>query len=115
MNASLKSYSPEMQELHVSNDLLGDPAALQAAWDRDGYWFFRDVLDRQVIGRIRGLYMQMLDEYGVADKDDPKGRYNGGDLGKLPNLVNHSPLNAAKVHKELHEAPTINAFFRTLF
>src|SRR5581483_3085536 len=37
--------TPPMRERSVSNHLLGNRAALDAAWDRDGYWFFRDVLD----------------------------------------------------------------------
>jgi len=105
----------QMRELNVSNDLLGDRAALQAAWDRDGYWFFRDVLDKDVIARIRGIYADYLAGLGLADREDPAIRYNGGDLSKLPNQANASPLNIAHVERELHEAPTVNAFFKKLF
>ena len=106
---------PEMGELYCSNAHLGDPAALAAAWDRDGYWFFRDVLDTSVIARIRQVYVDYLVGMGLTDPADPAHRYNGADYASLPINSNLTRLNEAKVHKLLHEAPTINAFFRTLF
>lgn len=116
MNAPLKSQAPPMQELNTANHLLGNQEALKEAWERDGYWFFRDVLDREVIARIRRIYMDYLDDMGVADKDDAQAKYNGADLTRLESYsINQSPLNKAKVHEELHQAPTINRFFEELF
>ena len=106
---------PAMRELNCSNTLLGDPQALAEAWERDGYWFFRDVLDREVIARIRQVYVDYLVEMGVTDPVDPAHRYNGADYSGLPINSNLSKLNEAKAHKLLHEAPTINAFFEKLF
>lgn len=105
---------PAMRELNVSNHLLGDQKALAAAWERDGYWFFRDVLDKDVIAGIRKVYLDYLNELGVTDPEDP-GLYNGADLTNLPVNSNVNKLNERKVHTLLHEAPTINAFFRQLF
>jgi len=107
--------SPPMGELNVSNGLLGDPAALRVAWDRDGYWFFRDVLDKDVIAEIRAKYMRYLADYGAVDLADPQARCLGGDLDALRKITNDSRLNREKTHRLLHEAPTINAFFRRLF
>jgi hypothetical protein len=107
--------APAMRELTVANDLLDQPEALQAAWERDGYWFFRDVLDKSVIASIRGLYVEHLAGLGVVDRNDPDARYNGADLTALEGTVNSSPLNEAKAHRLLHESPTINAFFTRLF
>jgi 1-deoxypentalenic acid 11beta-hydroxylase len=104
-----------MGELAVSNDLLGDRQALAAAWDRDGYWFFRGVLDAQVIAGIRQAYVEYLVEMGVADAGDPEARYNGADYTDLPINSNATRLNEHKVHRLLHEAPAINAFFARLF
>jgi ectoine hydroxylase-related dioxygenase (phytanoyl-CoA dioxygenase family) len=106
---------PEMKELTVANDLLDHPEALRAAWDRDGYWFFRDVLDQSVIASIRGLYVEHLAQLGLVDRNDPQVRYTGADLTALEGMVNSSPLNKAKAHKLLHESPAINAFFTRLF
>lgn len=115
MNMQTQKIMPDMGELNVSNAALGDQEALARAWDRDGYWFFRDVLDKKVIARIRQVYVDYLVELGVANPDDPTARYNGGDLSKLPANVNETKLNQQKIHRMLHEAPEINAFFKKLF
>lgn len=113
MNAPALHLTPDMGELHVANALLGDRAALDAAWARDGYWFFRNVLDLHVIARIRQIYVDFLVQSGVADADDPAIRYNGGDLSAFPPRMD--PLVERQVYRELHEAPEINAFFERLF
>jgi len=115
MNMHIPNVLPAMGELQVSNHLLGDQKALAEAWDRDGYWFFRDVLDKGVIARIRDVYANYLADMGLVDRDDPEARYNGADYAHLPINTNISRLNDEKVHKLLHEAPEINAFFAKLF
>ena len=115
MNIQAAHVLPEMGELYCSNHLLGDPKALAESWDRHGYWFFRDVLDKTVIANIRQVYVDYLVELGVVDPNDPKARYNGADLSNVPANSNRTKLNDRKVHKLLHEAPTINAFFEKLF
>jgi hypothetical protein len=72
--------TPPMREFNVSNDLLFDQAALSAAWDRDGYWFFKDVLDHRAIGRLRNTYMDTLKAAGVIDEHETEPVYNGVDL-----------------------------------
>lgn len=115
MNVQTAQIQPEMGELNASNALLGDQDALARAWERDGYWFFRDVLDKAVIAQIRQVYVDYLVELGVTDPGDRLARYNGGDRSALPANVNQTRLNDIKVHKLLHEAPTINLFFKQLF
>ena len=114
MTIHTAAFAPQFAELNCSNHLLGDLEALAAAWDRDGYWFFRDVLDKQVIARIRQAYIQHLVKLGVTNPNDPEHRYNGAEYPAAAN-INDVELNAAKTHKLLHEAPTINAFFSRLF
>lgn len=115
MNMHVPQLTPAMGEFNVSNDLLGDHEALKASWERDGYWFFRDVLDKAVIAKIRGIYVDYLVEMGLADPNDPEVRYNGAEYAHLPINSNQSRLNERKIHRLLHEAPTINAFFAKLF
>jgi len=115
MNMHAQNLLPAMGTLNISNDLLGDQAALAAAWERDGYWFFRDVLDRDVIARIRQVYVDYLADMGLVEPGDASARYNGKDYAHLPININESRLNDDKVHRLLHEAPTINAFFAKLF
>ena len=106
---------PPMGELNVSNHLLGDHAALKEAWERDGYWFFRDVLDKEVIAGIRAVHAEYLAGFGLTDPDDLEIRYNGADYSHFPANSNDTELNRRKVHTMLHDAPTINAFFARLF
>ena len=115
MNMHVPQISPAMGEFTVSNHLLGDQDALKAAWERDGYWFFRDVLDKAVIADIRQVYVDYLVEMGLTDPNDPEAHYNGADYAHLPINSNRTKMNERKVHKLLHDAPTINAFFTRLF
>jgi hypothetical protein len=103
---------PPTRELNVSNDLLDDRDALDAAWERDGYWFFRDVLDRDAVGRLRGVYMDLLAQYGVADRSDPEARYNGASLESFPFRMD--PLSKRKAWKPFVTDPAIHGFFRRL-
>ena len=92
MNAPTQ-IMPELRELNVSNPLLGDKEALAAAWDRDGYWFFRDVLDKEVIAGIRQAYVDYLVEMGLVDPGAPEPRYNGADYSHLPVNSNVTKMN----------------------
>jgi 1-deoxypentalenic acid 11beta-hydroxylase len=115
MDMNVSAGNPVMRELKTANHLIGDHKALQEAFDRDGYWFFRDVLDQNVIAKIRGVYLDYLVEMGLTDPNDPEHAYNGADYANLPINSNQSKLNDIRADKLLHEAPTINEFFARLF
>jgi len=126
MRATIESKfpnTPPMREFNVSNDLLGDRAALEAAWERDGYWFFRDVLEREAIHRLRAVYLRHLKEAGVVDPASSEAAiYNGASLESYGIGVNHtSPENVAndplfQEHpgKQFVADPAIHKFFRVL-
>lgn len=103
---------PEMGELYCSNAHLGDPAALAAAWDRDGYWFFRDVLDQDAVGRLRSVFLDELSQLGVVAPDDPVARYNGQSLEGFPRRM--EPLAERKLWKPFVAEPAIHGFFKRL-
>jgi len=46
MTGATGAKAPPMGPVNVSSHLSGNKAALDEAWERDGYWSFRDVLDR---------------------------------------------------------------------
>ncbi len=115
MDMNVATGNPVMGELKTANHLLGDQKALQEAFEQDGYWFFRNVLDPEVIGKIRGVYIDYLAEMGLTDPADPEHLYNGADYSKLPINSNETKLNEIRADKLLHEAPTINSFFARLF
>ena len=88
MNAMLEPGfigTPPMREFNLSNHLLDNHAALEAAWDRDGYWFFRDVLDKDAVARLRAVYLKVLGDLGVIDTGRTDAAvYNGASLETFP-------------------------------
>lgn len=102
----------EIRPLKTHNHLLGDRKALEKAWHSDGYWFFRDVLDKGAIGRFRDSYIGELDRLGVvscdpAERTEAGVRYNGADLTNFPNrmegLARHKPWKAFVSETPIHE------------
>lgn len=69
--------SPEMPDFKVSNDLLGDKAALDAAFARDGYLFFRNVVDREILDKLAQAFLGELKAAGVVDRDAKEPIHNG--------------------------------------
>lgn len=109
-----------MRELTVSNHLLDDQAALDAAWERDGYWFFRDVLDKGAIGRLRDVYLDVLGELGVIDPERRDAAiHNGAPLDDFPirndGTPGSDPLMARYPRNQFVAEPAISAFFTRLF
>ena len=109
---------PQMQELKTHNHLLGNLAALDEAWESDGYWFFRDVLDKDAVGRLRRSWIDVLENEGVIDPvgdapTDKSVRYNGSTLEKFPfrmdPLARQKPWPAFVAEKPIHD------FFTRLF
>lgn len=102
----------QFAELATANHLIGDPAGLEAALERDGYWFFRDVLDHAAVADLRRTFVAELARQGVVDPADPDALYNG------------KPFDADLFRRHLREAavwrdfvahPRIDAFFHALF
>jgi ectoine hydroxylase-related dioxygenase (phytanoyl-CoA dioxygenase family) len=109
-----------MREFNVSNHLLGNRAALDAAWDRDGYWFFRDVLDKGAIARLRAVFLRVLDQLGVIDPSRTDAAvYNGASLENFPIVMGGDPaidpLLALDPMRQFVAEPAIHTFFTRLF
>ncbi len=54
-------------EMEVANDLLDDPAALRDQFDRDGYLYFRRLLDPEVVNKVRRDILGVLGELGWTE------------------------------------------------
>ena len=123
MNAMIKSKfadTPAMQEFNVSNHLLGDRAALEAAFERDGYWFFRGILDKDAIARVRALYLEVLDELGVIEPGCTDAAiYNGASIEDFPIKMGGDPaidpLLARYPRDLLVQDPKVKPVFEQLF
>lgn len=122
MNAIITSKlegTPAMQEFNVSNHLLGDRAALDAAWERDGYWFFRGVIDKDAVAQTRAEFLRILDELGVIDPSHTEAAvYNGAPLEDFPIKMGGDPTKDPLLKRYpldlLVEHPKVNAFFEEL-
>lgn len=106
------------KELKTHNHLLGDLAALNQAWERDGYWFFRDVLDKGAVGRLRDEYIRELERFEVIDpvgdaSTERSVEYNGKSLEGFPFRM--EPLAAREPWRAFAAEPPIHDFFTRLF
>lgn len=114
----MSAATPPMGELKTHNHLLGDRPALDTAWERDGYWFFRGVLDAGAVGRLRQVYIDELERQGVIDPvgdapTDKSVRYNGVSLAAYPFRM--EPIAARAPWRSFVAEPPIRAFFTRLF
>ncbi|WP_181316740.1 phytanoyl-CoA dioxygenase family protein [Sphingobium sp. AEW001] len=112
--------TPTIREFNVSNHLLGDRAALEAAWERDGYWFFRDVLDKDAVARVRATYREVLEALDVVEAGDPdQTLYNGAALDDYPIKMGGDPtidpLLARYPSGAFLAEPPIRHFFEQVF
>ncbi|MDA1190337.1 MAG: phytanoyl-CoA dioxygenase family protein [Candidatus Poribacteria bacterium] len=57
-----------MKPFAISNDLLNDPEALRARADRDGYLFFKHLVDLNQLGRVYRDFTQILVDHEWLDK-----------------------------------------------
>lgn len=116
---STSADTPAMPQFNTSNHLLGDRAALDAAWARDGYWFFRDVLDHHAIAAVRAEYLEELHKLGVIDPaHSDVAIYNGASLDGYPIVMggdpDEDPLLARYPADRFVANPKIKAFFEDL-
>lgn len=107
-----------MGQLKTANHLLGDREALNKAWERDGYWYFKDVLDKGVIGEMRARWIDYLQRHGLIDPGVNENRYNGASFeGKSVSpaeLAQVSEFNQKNMHRMLTENPKIVATMKEL-
>ena len=71
------SYQP----FETANELLSSHEKLTAQMDRDGYLFVRDLIDRQIVGRLRNDIRSLLIEHGYVE-DNPQ--FDVKWSGKMP-------------------------------
>lgn len=101
-----------MAPLHDSTELLGDRVALDAAMQRDGYWYFRGVLDLGAVARLRERFMTVLKDMAVIDADATESIWNGTPLDDFPEKI--EALHDQRVWRSFVAEPAIHAFFTRL-
>lgn len=75
----LNEDSAHLGELVQSNALLGDPAALQQAMARDGYLFFRGLIDADTVLKAREEVLEKFAIVGEIDDRHPLSEAIAGD------------------------------------
>lgn len=69
------------KEFQDCTALLDDHDALNAFYEENGYLFFRNALSRHSVVRARKEMLAIAaDHYGIVEKGDPIGRWNGKPL-----------------------------------
>ena len=77
---------PPYQEMTVADELLDRPGELQAAYERDGYLFFRGVLDRVQVDRVAGALLEAMGDEGLVEPTAGGGqpaRWSGRSLDEI--------------------------------
>lgn len=113
MSSTIAINMPKFGELNQSNHLLSDKAEMCAAWHRDGYLFFRDMLDRDEIAKVRAAYRAFLEDEGLIDPSSEQPLYNGADTSQSA-LSIFNVLNRRATHRLIHESGPINAVLKEL-
>jgi ectoine hydroxylase-related dioxygenase (phytanoyl-CoA dioxygenase family) len=105
-------------KLKTSNHLLDDREALQGAWTRDGYWYFKGVLDAGVMAEMRAVWMEYLHRHGLIDPDVDENRYNHSGFDnkalKPADLERMLEFNQRNIQKMLTGNPKINATMKRI-
>jgi ectoine hydroxylase-related dioxygenase (phytanoyl-CoA dioxygenase family) len=113
----ISSAQRTMGQLNVSNHLLGNRDALKKAWERDGYWYFKGVLDLEVIAAMRAEWLDYLKRAGVIDADRNENRFKAAkplDAAQADALSRVTEFNERNIHKMLTENPKINATMKQI-
>lgn len=100
---------PVMAPLRDSTAIIGDRAALDAAMARDGYWYFRGVLDLDAVARLRARFLDVLEDMGVIDAGATEAVWNGVSLDDFPEKI--EALHQQRAWRGFVAEPAIHGFF----
>lgn len=75
--------NPTLGRLRESNEYLNDPARLDALLNDEGYLFFRNVLDRGEVLRVKQDMTRVLQAQGIVKPGESEPVWSGQDLDAL--------------------------------
>lgn len=102
------------QQMAFADDLLDRPDELQDAYERDGYLFFRGVLDREEVDRVAGdLLAAMRTEDLVEPPAD--GRQPARWSGRPLDAIDDRSFYEVPYYPELIDTETTKRFLRRVF
>jgi hypothetical protein len=76
-----------LKEFRTANAAIGDHAALMEMLNADGYLFFRDALDREVLAEVYSRYMRALYEHGYVPEVSGEPKWLGTDAKELDDFA----------------------------
>lgn len=101
-----------MKPLLESTYAIGDRAELTRIWNEHGYWFFRNVLDRDALQRLKDKFMAELKELGAIDADAAEPIWNGKPLDAVPSTF--TTLHQLHAWQTFVKEAPIKAFFEEI-
>jgi ectoine hydroxylase-related dioxygenase (phytanoyl-CoA dioxygenase family) len=102
------------KRMTVANAALGNDDALQNLWDEEGYWYFKNVLDRDAVEVMRRAHLDALKAVGVVESGQQESIWNGEPMTEEKAAHANQLLGANRVWQSFVEMPRINAFFEKL-
>ncbi len=107
-------------EVQVANEYLDDPTQLETVFQRDGYLFFRGVIDVSEILQVKHDLIQLFQAQGVVKTGEAEPIWTGAELDKVddvPNLRYTLPDHSMYVTPAHQDFFFIQgtSFFRTLW
>lgn len=106
-----------LQQLNETNFALGNREALLAVLEDQGYWYFRDVLDREALDAMRDRYMAELYSRDLVDAGTSEPVWNGNTPIEIDDGVTSSRfprLREGRVWESFVAHPAISGFFGKL-
>jgi len=108
-----------VKQLKETNAYLGDQAALDRILKEQGYWYFRDVLDHEVLLDLQKKFRAILTKWDVSDPDLLEPMWNGNSLEGIANGLAQSnskvpELREERVWQDFVAHPKIAGFIESL-
>ena len=101
-------------EFEVANEYLNDHEELEAAFRRQGYLFFRGVLDTDEVGELRDDFVQELRAQGFVKPDSVESLWTGKSLDELDELDDQK-LYDLDYYGKLIDTETTQRLFQRVF
>ena len=101
----------EYGEFQTANDHLGDVHLLDSIFNRQGYLFFRGVLDTQQVLEVKGDFVRELGRQGFVEPGGPEPIWTAKSLEELDD----GRLYALDYYPKLLDSDATQGFFERLF
>ncbi len=82
-------------EFQVANEYLDDPTQLETVFQRDGYLFFRGVIDVSEILQVKHDLIQLFQAQGVVKTGESEPIWTGAELDKVDDVALYSSTSYA--------------------